>query len=200
MNHRNWMLDVFPGSDVFGCMPRQVNDALQKWRTCSVMRIRLSTIIQMQDRPLSSGFDSRINETQYFFFFSFALEFNFVYICFAVHIELLISATSVSTEWISKVKWAEWVVWRIVWNLLEKSFSSCLGQQRKLRKVRCLLIEVVSAASRSVCVFSPVLHTCNQKSMQFLPGSCAATHYTEAVLAPGRLLQSSGERFTNAFS
>lgn len=123
-----------------------------------------------------------------------------LYICFAVHIELFISATSVSKKWINEVKWAEWVVWRIAWNLLEKSFSSCLRQQRKLRKVGCTIIELVSAAFRSVYSSSPVLHTWKQESLRFLPSSSAAIHCAEALLAPGRLPQGSGERFTNAFS
>lgn len=33
-----------------------------------------------------------------------------------------------------------------------------------------------------------------------LSGSCASIHFAEAVLAPGRLRQSTGDRFTNAFS
>lgn len=34
----------------------------------------------------------------------------------------------------------------------------------------------------------------------FLPGSYAAIRYAEALLAPGRLLQNTGDRFINPFS
>lgn len=110
------------------------------------------------------------------FFVSLYLK-NFIScICFTICIELLISDTSASKEWINKAKWAEWVVWRVVWNLLEKSFRSCLRQQRKLRKISCILIEMFSASFRSVCSASPILPTWKWESLQFLPGSCAAVH------------------------
>jgi len=63
-----------------------------------------------------------------------------------------------------------------------------------------VLIEAVPAAFRLSCGSSPVLHTHKRENLWFLPGSCATIHYAEAVPAPGRLLQSSGERSTDAFS
>lgn len=86
---------------------------------------------------------------------------------------------------------------KFTWRIIQCLFKT---MKKTEREVSCIFIEVVSAAFRSVCCSSPVLHTCKQESLRFLPGSCAAIHYAEAVPAPGRLLQSSRERFTNAFS
>lgn len=131
------------------------------------------------------------------FFFSLPVEAHFM--CFSIHIELFISATFVSEEWINEVKWAEWVVWRMVWNLLERLFNSCLRQQRKLWKLSCIFIEMVSAAFRSVHDYSANVHV-GKLVIFFLPGSYAAIRYAEALLAPGRLLQNTGDRFINPFS
>lgn len=150
------------------------------------------TVHFLLDLPVGSR---KHNNVFFYFYFSFRISFSvfvLLYILSCSSLPLLLAR--------NEVKWAEWVVWRRVWNLLEKSFSSCWRQQRKLRKVSCMFIEVMSAAFRSVCSSSPLLHTHKWESLQFLPGSCAAVHYAEAMLTPGRLLQSSGEKFRNAFS
>lgn len=112
------------------------------------------------------------------FFFSLPVEAHFM--CFSIHIELFISATFVSEEWINEVKWAEWVVWRMVWNLLERLFNSCLRQQRKLWKLSCIFIEMVSAAFRSVHD-SSILQMCMWVSLWFF--------FCQAAMQPSVMLK-----------